>query len=206
MKKREALAKMLSNYYRFDRRAWVLFGCFSLGFLLGILMIRLGVSGVSDPAGESAYQLLFGFGNMSFSAVFVQYFLQMSISYLFVILLGLFVPGEVLSLAYMAAVGLRIGAILGVIYRAYRMQGILFSFSVLLVPLIIFVMALIFAFRETVGFSLSLLRQFLGKRCDNLLADYKAFVIRSLLFPAGILLSAGCGALLQRCFAVLFSF
>lgn len=206
MKKREALAKILSGYYRFDRRAWILLGCFALGFFAGILLIRFGVSQVSEPAKESAYQLLFGYSSESYFSVFIRYLLQMSISYLFVVLLGLFVPGEALSLTYIAAVGLRIGAVLGVIYRTYRMQGILFSFSVLLLPLILFVLALIFALRGTVGFSLSLLRQFLGKRCDDLLTEYKAFLIRSLFFPVGILLSAGIGALLQICFAVLFSF
>ena len=165
MKKREAFVRMLGSYYRFDRCAWFLLGCFFLGFLLSSVLIRFEIDFVITTARVWSKQVMFEYSGLSFLKILLQYFVSMSVSYIFVLTLGLFVPGEALSFLY-----------------------------------------LIFAFRGTIHFSLTLLHQFLGKHCENLMTEYKAFLIRSLLCPLGFLGSAVCGAGLQRCFAVLFSF
>ena len=206
MKKREAFVRMLGSYYRFDRCAWFLLGCFFLGFLLSSVLIRFEIDFVITTARVWSKQVMFEYSGLSFLKILLQYFVSMSVSYIFVLTLGLFVPGEALSFLYLIFEGARVGSIFAFIYHAYQMQGVLFVFAVLLIPTFGYVLCLIFAFRGTIHFSLTLLHQFLGKHCENLMTEYKAFLIRSLLCPLGFLGSAVCGAGLQRCFAVLFSF
>lgn len=206
MKKREAFVRMLGNYYRFDRCAWLLLGCFALGFLVSAVLIRFEINFVITPARVWSEQVMFEYSKLSFLRILLEYFISMSASYVFVLTLGLFVPGEALSFLYFIFEGLRIGSIFAFIYHTYQMQGVLFVFAVLLIPAFGYILCLIYAFRGTIRFSLTLLHQFLGKHCENLITEYKAFLIRSLLCPLGFLGCAVCGAGLQRCFAVLFSF
>ena len=206
MKKRESFVRMVNNYYRFDRCAWVLLGCFILGFLLSVVLVRYEINFIITPADEYTNLLMFEYSKLGFWSVFFQYLISMSVSYVFVLSLGLFVPGEALSFIYLVYEGFRAGGIFAFIYRTYQMQGVLFVFAVLLIPTFFYILCLIYAFRGTIRFSLTLLHQFLGKCCENLIAEYKAFLIRSLLCPLGLLGCALCGAGLQQCFAVLFSF
>ena len=96
MKKTDAVVKLIKSYHRFDACAWVLLGSFILGFVCSAVLIRFELNFIFSPAKDLANRVMFGFSSLGFWQVFFEYFAFSVISYVFVLLLGLFVPGEAL--------------------------------------------------------------------------------------------------------------
>jgi len=206
MKRTSAFWGLFSGYFKTDIRTVILLAFYATGVLLGALLIRFDVGFVADYAYSLATKLVFGISNFSFWQIFSAYVIYMLTAYFFSVMLGLFVPGELLSFAYVLFEGARTGAVYAVIYSSYGMKGALFSFSVMFLPTVIFAYANAFAFRGTVSFSLKLLMQFLGKKCDDLFFEYKSFLARSILFLVLILAASAVGSSLYVCFSGVFDF
>ena len=143
--------------------------------------------------------------NPSFLPLFLHSFMSSMLLMFLCFALGTSIFGMVLSPLFFAARGLLYGSVTALLYSTYSVKGIAYNAVLVLPSALFFILALLLAVRESVKFSMMILKiTFPSTGGGDLSSDFGNYCGRYLVLSALVLLSALIDALISCGFAEKF--
>lgn len=181
---------------------YLLIGFYAAGISLGALLIRGSDSQVLEFAG-GLFDYFFTSHSAGFTRTlafsFFSYFKYFAVAFF----IGMFIPGAVLAPLFMLVRGAEIGLISGLLYQSGLLSGMVRNAAYIFVTSVVATMILSLAFREAVGFSLSLFSCSVRGREGGLSAGFRLYCLRFLIILSFLfatsLLDAGLSVLWAGC-------
>ncbi len=177
-------------------------------FVVGIVFGSFGGESFSAKTDEAFLSFFFNrhFGR-SFLKIFGFTLLLYAVSFLLQFMFGASLMGVAVVPIITAFHGFWYGCVSSILYSQFTLKGVAFNATVLLPSFLVFVVASIFAARESMFFSLMLSRSTLPRsRPVNFYIDFKNYCSKFLFFSFFIVIAALIDALLSHTFLGFYNF
>lgn len=194
------------NYFVKNRVIIILCISFAVGISIGVF--TFGDSNVAQQIANSNFVGLFsGRESKAFISIFAASLMICALFLIVCFLCGTSLMGVVVVPLYIVVCGFLYGNLSAHLYSNFSLKGIAFNAVILMPPTLIFFICLIFAARESIGFSLQLAKTTLPKnRPVNLFVDFKNYCGRYLLLGSIIIVSALIDAIVSKTLLHHFNF